>query len=135
VAEQALPGAVIMALLPLHQPAGHEQQGARPVVLVGMPEELGKPRFPTVFVTPLTTDRGQTWAAASPRLYLRIPAGAGGVPVASIALLDQSRALDVRRLGDCLGSLEPDVFTPIREGLARILAGGPAPAGDPPRLR
>ena len=76
------------------------------MVLVGLPETLGTPRFPT---------------AASPRLYPRIPAGAGGLPRDSVALLDQTCALDVLRLGEYLGTLTPDAFTPIQQGLARMM--------------
>lgn len=48
---------VISALLPEHAPGGHEQQGLRPTVVVGVPELLGEPRFEVLVVVPMTTDR------------------------------------------------------------------------------
>jgi len=52
------PGDVVIALFPEHVPAGHEQRGVRPAIVLGFPEKLGQPRFPVVLVAPLTTDRG-----------------------------------------------------------------------------
>jgi mRNA interferase MazF len=74
-----------------------------------------------VLVTPVTSDRAQAWAAASPRLYPKLPAEAGGLPTNSIALLDQTRAWDARRLDAYLGTLTVAQFRPIREGLLRML--------------
>lgn len=119
--EPAAIGAVIVAKLPGHDPSGHEQHGARPVILVGLPDRLGMPRFPMVLVTPVTSDHGQPWGTASPHLYPHLPAGSGGLPVPSIALLDQTRTVDARRLGDYLGTLSAAELAPIRDSLLRML--------------
>jgi mRNA interferase MazF len=114
-------GDIVIVRLPLHQPPGREQEGARPAV-VGLPGMIGPTRFPTVVLSPLTTDRGQPWAVQSPDLYPRLVAGAAGLPRASLMLLDQTRALGMARLVSYLGSLSSGEFAPIQAGLRRIFA-------------
>jgi mRNA interferase MazF len=48
--------------------------------------------------------------------------GAGGLTLPSVALLDQVRALDVRRVQRFLGSLSPAQYEPIGRGLAAAFA-------------
>lgn len=91
-------GDVVAANFPKHSPRGHEQEGYRPAIVVGFPSLIGIPRFSSVIVIPLTTDRGQAWAIASPDLYPRFPAGVAGLRKPSIALLDQLRVVDVNRI-------------------------------------
>jgi mRNA interferase MazF len=111
-------GDVINLRLPAQNPQGHEQEGFRPAVVVGLPDRVGKPRFPLVFVVPVTTDRGQTWAA--PLLYRRFPAGSGGLRSPSIALLDQLRCIDMGRIVDFRGSLSPAEAAQLRKALKQI---------------
>lgn len=118
-----MPGDVVTVRFPEHRPPGHEQHGLRPAIVVGVPETLGKPRFPVILLTPLTTDRRQPWAARSPALYPPIPAGIGGLPSPSLALLDQTRAVGVDRLVGYIGRLPTQVYRPVRSGLLRMLAG------------
>ena len=40
------PGVVFVADFPEHDPSGHEQEGPRPAILVGLPTNAGRPRFP-----------------------------------------------------------------------------------------
>jgi len=49
-------GDVVFVNLPSHNPKGHEQEGKRPAVVVGVP--LGDVRYPVVVVVPLTTQFG-----------------------------------------------------------------------------
>lgn len=121
-AELLVRGDVVAAAFPEHNPGGREQQGYRPAVVVGLPQQFGRPRFPVVIVVPLTTDRGQDWADDAPLLYPRLPAGAGGLRAASIALLDQVRSVDVRRLVSWLGSLNEPLFSRLEEGLSAMLS-------------
>jgi mRNA interferase MazF len=88
-------GDIVSADFPEHNPEGHEQEGARPAVVVGLPEKLGASRFPTLLLAPLTSDRGEArrWAAKSPSLYPRLSKGTAGLRSNSICLLDQVRAL------------------------------------------
>ncbi len=121
MAERLAPGDIVVVRFPEHIPPGHEQHGAQPAVVLGLPEVLGEPRFPVVLVAPLTTDRGQLWAERSPALYSRLPAGAGGLPSASIVLLDQVRFLGLERVAAYLGTVRTDAYQPICHGLQRLL--------------
>ena len=112
-------GDILLISLPSHAPRGHEQEGLRPAVVVGLPERAGDPRYPTVLVVPLTTQEG-TWSRKAPVLYPRIQAGAAGLPRPSIALLDQLRSIDVRRVSRYLGSLGQEEFQPVHDGLRQI---------------
>ncbi len=118
------PGDVVLIALPLHDPKGHEQEGKRPAIVAGIPQ--GPLRYPVVIAVPLTT-QGGPWAKKNPNLYWYLPAGAGGIPQASIVLLDQVRALDVRRVNTYLGSLEPEIFTSIRNNLFQLFDKDNAP--------
>lgn len=115
--EALKPGDVVLIDLPLHDPKGHEQEGKRPAIVVGIPQ--GLLRYPVVIAVPLTT-QGGPWAKKNPNLYRHLLAGSGGIPQASIALLDQVRALDVRRVNAYLGSLEPEIFMPIHNNLLQL---------------
>lgn len=60
------PGDVILISLPIHKPKGHEQEGSRPAIVVGVPK--GAVRYPVVFIIPLTT-RTEPWTGKNPSLY------------------------------------------------------------------
>lgn len=107
-------GDVVIVALPNHTPKGREQQGTRPAVVVGVPS--GELRYPMLIIAPLTTQTG-SWALKNPSLYPRLEAGTGGLPKSSIILLDQIRGLDVSRVLAYLGTLTPQQYVPILEGL------------------
>lgn len=110
-------GAVFLARFPEHDPSGHEQEGPRPAVLVGLPTSAGRPRYPVLMLAPVTTYKGQDWAAAAPGLYPVLKAGTGGLKAPSVVLIDQTRALDAGRLLRYLGTLPPTEYEPIRQAL------------------
>lgn len=114
-------GDVITAKFPSQNPSGREQEGYRPAIVVGIPSRLGELRFPLVFVVPMTTDRGQDWAANSPDLYVRFSIGIAGLKSPSIALLDQVRAIDISRIVAYRGSLTPQQYVAIAESLKKIM--------------
>lgn len=114
-------GDVVTARFPQQNPQGREQEGFRPAIVVGFPNRLGIPRFSLIVVIPITTDKGQTWALASPDLYPRFAAGVAGLSSPSIVLLDQIRVIDVSRIVDYRGSLTPDEYQPILIGLQRMI--------------
>lgn len=116
-------GDVVLARFPEHIPPGHEQQGLRPAVIVGLPATLGIPRFASVLLLPVTTDRGEEWATRSPLLYPRLTAGTGGLRVDSLVLLDQLRVLSSERVIGVMGTLAGNVYQPIYEGRRRMLGG------------
>lgn len=112
------PGDVLLVHLPGHVPPGHEQEGVLPAVVLGVPPE--PVRFGVVLVAPVTTSTGQ-WARRNPVLYPRLPPGAAGLRRPSIVLLDQVRAIDLRRTVEYLGTLAPAELEVIRRGLRRLL--------------
>ena len=116
------PGAVFVADFPEHDPSGHEQEGPRPAILVGLPTRAERPRFPVLMLAPVTTFRAQSWVMVAPELYPVLRAGAGGLRVDSVALLDQTRALDASRVSRYLGQLTPEEYTPV-QGAMRLIFG------------
>lgn len=113
-------GAVFVAEFPEHDPSGHEQEGPRPAVLVGLPTNAGRPRFPVLLLAPVTTFKGQPWVASAPDLYPVLGAGAGGLRVPSVALIDQTRALDASRVARYLGALTPQEYAPIQAAVRLV---------------
>jgi mRNA interferase MazF len=114
-------GDVIVAALPEQVPPGREQKGYRPVIVVGVPGALGTPRYPMLLVIPLTTNRDQSWAMDCPALYPVLAAGEGALPTSSIALLDQVRSLDKSRVKRYIGTLTPQQYQPILNGLSKMM--------------
>jgi mRNA interferase MazF len=78
---------------------GSEQAGTRPVLVISR-ERLNQ-LLPVVNIVPLTSYKG---GQVYPNEVL-LPAGAGGLNVASIALCYQLRTLDKSRLGRDFGEL------------------------------
>ena len=113
-------GTVFVASFPEHAPGGHEQEGLRPAVVVGLPTQVGRPRFPVLLLAPMTTFRRQAWVSAAPDLYPVLPGGAAGLPSDSVILLDQTRALDVARLRRWLGQLSASEYAPLSQALRRM---------------
>ena len=111
-------GDIVRVSLPSHQPRGHEQEGKRPVIVVGVPK--GDVRYPVLLVVPLTTQIGQ-WANNNPRLYPQLKSGLGGLSQTSVALLDQVRSVDARRVISYLGSLTTEEYKPVQGRLQQIL--------------
>jgi mRNA interferase MazF len=111
-------GDVVLINLPSHNPKGHEQEGIRPAVIVGVPS--GDVRYPVAIVVPLTTQFGG-WVRKNPNLYPTIQSGTAGLPQKSVALCDQIRAVDTHRVVGYLDSLSAVEFIPIVDGLRQIL--------------
>lgn len=110
------PGMVTFADLGSMDPTGHGQAGSRPCIVVGNPAMVCAPRFRMVLVAPMTTAE---LPACS--LYPRLAAGQGGLAREGTAMLDQVRAIDLRRLRFVIGRLEPEAYRPIADGLRAIL--------------
>lgn len=115
-------GDEISALFPEHVPGGHEQQGLRPAVVVGVPERLGEPRFEVLVVVPMTTDRDQGWSKRSPALYPRFARGTAGLRSPSMCLLDQVRAIGAERVRGYRGTLTAGQYHPIHAGLREMMS-------------
>ncbi len=113
-------GWVLRVHLEKRVPGGHEQEGVRPVVVVGLPAKIGKPRYPMLIVVPLTTDRTAKWSECSPVLYPKISAGTGGIQKDSLALLDQIRAVDVSRVVGKAGELSETEMKSLLNGIKNL---------------
>jgi mRNA-degrading endonuclease toxin of MazEF toxin-antitoxin module len=94
---------------------GREQRGRRPAVIWQDAESF--PLLPTMLVIPLSSQQGAMRFGGT---YLVQPSVANGLSVASVALVFQLGACDVRRIGARLGSLSYDDMEKIR-ALARKL--------------
>lgn len=114
-------GDIVTIQFPLQTPQGHEQMGYRPAIVVGIPTQVGVPRFPLIIVAPLTTHKNQSWALAAPELYPRLPANIAGLTSPSIVLLDQIRAVDAKRIINYRGSLTAEQYSPISAGIQQML--------------
>jgi len=115
-------GDILLVNLPVHIPTGHEQQGLRPALIVGLPQKLGTPRYPVLLVAPLTTQRGN-WSKRSPKLYPVIQAGVGGLNITSTVLLDHLRAVDQTRIVNYIGTLNHKDFRSIQKRIVRLFGG------------
>jgi mRNA interferase MazF len=107
-------GQILWAELPLRLPPGHEQIGRRPVVVVAWPDEIQPVPYPVVVVVPLTRTRYRG------PLFPLLPAGTGGLPADSTALLYQVAALDAHRIVGQIGALAGNDMLPIRRGLSQL---------------
>jgi mRNA interferase MazF len=111
-------GDVVFVNLPSHSPKGHEQEGRRPAVIVGVPQ--GDVRYPVVVVVPLTTQFGD-WAKKNPELYPILQSGTARLTQKSVVLCDQIRAVDIERIIGYLGSLNVNEYLLIIAGVRRVL--------------
>ena len=111
---------IVIVRFPSQNPQGREQEGIRPALIVGLPQTLGNPRFALIFIAPLTTNRNQNWANASPSLYPPLSQGDANLPQNSLVLLDQIRAIDLNRLVRYLGTLTTEQYKPILHSLKKI---------------
>lgn len=117
-------GDVVTVALPTRDPQGHEQEGFRPAVVVGLPDVLGPGRFPFIVLVPLTSYKGQPWVQAAPERYPVMPAGTARLRSASVALVDQVTAVDATRLRRLRGPLGAERYKQIRTGLRVIMGLG-----------
>jgi len=83
---------------------------------VGRSSNTGTIRFELVIVVPITRQSGD-WTTQNPILYPSLQAGMGNLTADSIVLLDQVRAVDIRRVLRYLGSLTAEEYQPIANGL------------------
>jgi mRNA interferase MazF len=113
-------GDIVTTRFPEQKPQGREQEGYRPAIVVGFPNLLGIVRFQVIIVVPMTTYKNQSWADNSPNLYPVFSAEVAGLKSPSIALLDQIRAIDARRIINYRGSLTTKQYQIVKNGLKKI---------------
>lgn len=108
--------AVVLVNFPAQIPLGREQENTRPAVIVAWPNVTGITRFSLVIVVPLTTQQGD-WATRNSTLYPQLQAGMGNLRYNSTVLLDQIRAVDIKRVLGYRGDLTAEEYQPIANGL------------------
>lgn len=118
-AELLAPGDILLANLPTQLPRGFEQEGTRPVIVIGIP--AGKQRFPVLIVVPATTQAG-IWAKQNPYLYPCLTAGSGGLNKESWLLLDQISSLDYQLIVGYLGTLRDKDYEKVKAGIKAMLS-------------
>jgi mRNA-degrading endonuclease toxin of MazEF toxin-antitoxin module len=94
--------------------SGSEQTGRRPVIVIshdGFNQTLG---WRSIIVVPITTSPSQSRRGLT---VVEIPAGAGGLQKASLAVCHQVTTLDRAKLTKRLGTLPSDVLGEIELGL------------------
>lgn len=88
---------------------GSEQGGVRPVLI--LQNNVGNKYSPTVVVTPITSRVGKT------KLPTHVTLGSTHLEKDSIALLEQIRTIDKRRLSDYIGKATPEEMEQIEDAL------------------
>jgi len=112
--------AVVLVNFRAQIPPGREQENTRPAVIVALPNVTGITRFSLVIVVPLTTQQGD-WATRNSTLYPQLQAGMGNIRYDSTVLLDQIRAVDIKRVLGYRGDLTAEEYQPIANGLKAML--------------
>jgi mRNA-degrading endonuclease toxin of MazEF toxin-antitoxin module len=97
--------------------AGREQADERPAIVM----QSGPPydKIPTVLMVPATSK--QHWLAYD-QVFSVMPTTANGLGDCSVILVHQVRAVDVARIGERLGVMEPVHMDAIRTRLRRLLS-------------
>ena len=94
-------------------PTGREQAGRRPALVVSTDRHNRGPA-PVVFVVPITSHRGIP-------THVPIDAREGGLDRHSVAMCDNLRALDKRRLLGPLGNVSPVALAAVSRRLRLLL--------------
>jgi mRNA interferase MazF len=104
-----------VVLVALDPTFGHEQQGARPCIVVTDPEVLEDQRFPMLCVVPITKTPGEG------ALYPALSPGQSGLRIQSYATVDQVRSVDKRRVTRVYGRINQNDLRMVEEGLRLFL--------------
>lgn len=112
-------GDVIEVSYPRRVPKGHEQEGRRPAIVIGIPENTGIPRHPLVITIPVTTSLGN-WSDER-KLYVKLNKGEGSLLENSVALTDQIASIDITRIKGLFGTLSETKINFIKHILQQIL--------------
>ena len=90
---------------------GSEQGGIRPVLI--LQNDVGNKYSPTVIVTAITSQLGK----AKLPTHVELPATEYNLPKNSVALLEQIRTLDKRRLQEKVTTLSTDKMKEVNKAL------------------
>ena len=90
---------------------GSEQGGVRPVLIIQ--NDVGNKYSPTVIVSAITSQLGK----AKLPTHIELPADKYNLPKNSVALLEQIRTLDKRRLQEKVTTLSPEKMKEVNKAL------------------
>ena len=90
---------------------GSEQGGVRPVLI--LQNDIGNKYSPTVIVSAITSQLGK----AKLPTHIELPADKYNLPKNSVALLEQIRTLDKRRLQEKVTVLSPEKMKEVNKAL------------------
>lgn len=90
---------------------GSEQGGVRPVLIIQ--NDIGNKYSPTVIVSAITSQLGK----AKLPTHIELPADKYNLPKNSVALLEQIRTLDKRRLQEKVTTLSPEKMREVNKAL------------------
>lgn len=90
---------------------GSEQGGVRPVLIIQ--NDVGNKYSPTVIVSAITSQLGK----AKLPTHIELPAERYNLPKNSVALLEQIRTLDKRRLQEKITTLSPEKMREVNKAL------------------
>ena len=90
---------------------GSEQGGIRPVLIIQ--NDIGNKYSPTVIVSAITSQLSK----AKLPTHIELPAERYNLPKNSVALLEQIRTLDKRRLQEKVTTLSPDKMREVNKAL------------------
>lgn len=90
---------------------GSEQGGVRPVLIIQ--NDVGNKYSPTVIVSAITSQLGK----AKLPTHIDLPAEMYNLPKNSVALLEQIRTLDKKRLQEKITTLSPEKMREVNKAL------------------
>lgn len=95
---------------------GSEQGGVRPVIVVQ--NDIGNKYSPTIIVAPVTSQMNK----AKLPTHVKLKGNKYGLPKNSVALMEQLRTIDKKRLREKIGTFSSDIMTKIDEAMTISLA-------------
>jgi mRNA interferase MazF len=104
-----------VVLCDLNPVVGTEQAGIRPVVILQI--DRANAASPHTIITPFTTKIRRALLPS----HVFVPAGVGGLSQDSVALCEQIRVIDKRRIIKVLGHLDDSYLEEIAKALRTIL--------------
>ena len=91
---------------------GSEQGGVRPVLIIQ--NDVGNKYSPTIIVCAVTS----RLTKAKLPTHIELREGESGLKKASVALLEQLRTLDKRRLKEKIGRLDDELMNKVNEAIS-----------------
>ena len=93
-----------------------EQGGVRPVIVVQ--NDVGNKYSPTIIVAPVTSQMNK----AKLPTHVKLKGNKYGLPKNSVALMEQLRTIDKKRLREKIGTFSVDIMNKIDEAMTISLA-------------